>query len=134
MSEQPPSPPRRFEGRTVLVTGAGTGYGAEIAVRAPQYAAAKYGILGITKSYAQAFAPAVRVNTFAPGFIETEKLRGRADSRSGRREDMIAKAPMGRIPGPAELAGTALFLATDAAAHMTGVYLNADGGFTMIGA
>ncbi|MEX1651985.1 MULTISPECIES: SDR family oxidoreductase [Streptomyces] len=41
---------------------------------------------------------------------------------------------MGRIPGPAELAGTALFLATDDAAHMTGAYLNADGGFNMIGA
>lgn len=112
-------------GSTVIVRGS---------ARAPQYAAAKYGILGITKSYAQAFAPFVRVNTFAPGFIETETLLGRADWKSGRREDMIAKTPMGRIPGPAELAGTALFLATDDAAHMTGVYLNADGGFNMIGA
>jgi NAD(P)-dependent dehydrogenase (short-subunit alcohol dehydrogenase family) len=112
-------------GSTVIVHGS---------ARAPQYAAAKYGILGITKSYAQAFAPHVRVNTFAPGFIETETLLQRADWRSGRREDMIAKTPMGRIPGPAEVAGTALFLATEDAAHMTGVYLNADGGFNMIGA
>ncbi|MHC3473542.1 SDR family NAD(P)-dependent oxidoreductase [Streptomyces sp. 7R007] len=112
-------------GSTVIVRGS---------ARAPQYAAAKYGILGITKSYAQAFAPTVRVNTFAPGFIETEMLLSRADWKSGRREEMIAKTPMGRIPGPAELAGTALFLATDDAAHMTGVYLNADGGFNMIGA
>ena len=112
-------------GSTVIVRGS---------ARAPQYAAAKYGILGITKSYAQAFAPTVRVNTFAPGFIETEMLLSRADWKSGRREDMIGKTPLGRIPGPAELAGTALFLATDDAAHMTGVYLNADGGFNMIGA
>ena len=42
--------------------------------------------------------------------------------------------PMGRIPGPAELAGTALFLATDDAAHMTGGYLVADGGYNMVGA
>lgn len=112
-------------GSTVIVRGS---------ARAPQYAAAKYGILGITKSYAQAFAPTVRVNTFAPGFIETEMLLSRADWKSGRREDMIAKTPMRRVPGPAELAGTALFLATDDAAHMTGVYLNADGGFNMIGA
>jgi NAD(P)-dependent dehydrogenase (short-subunit alcohol dehydrogenase family) len=112
-------------GSTVIVRGS---------ARAPQYAAAKYGILGITKSYAQAFAPTVRVNTFAPGFIETEMLLSRADWKAGRREDMIAKTPMGRIPGPAELAGTALFLATDDAAHMTGAYLNADGGFNMIGA
>ncbi|WP_020141000.1 SDR family NAD(P)-dependent oxidoreductase [Streptomyces sp. 351MFTsu5.1] len=112
-------------GSTVIVRGS---------ARAPQYAAAKYGILGITKSYAQAFAPTVRVNTFAPGFIETEMLLSRADWKAGRREDMITKTPMGRIPGPAELAGTALFLATDDAAHMTGAYLNADGGFNMIGA
>lgn len=112
-------------GSTVIVRGS---------ARAPQYAAAKYAVLGITKSYAQALAPVVRVNTFAPGFIETERLRSRADWKAGRREDMIAKTPMGRIPGPAELAGTALFLASDDAAHMTGVYLNADGGFNMIGA
>ena len=100
----------------------------------PAVRRAKYGLLGITKSYAQAFAPTVRVNTFAPGFIETEATRTRRDWRSGRREDLIAKTPLGRIPGPAELAGAALFLATDDAAHMTGAFLNADGGFTMIGA
>ncbi|MEV4171331.1 SDR family oxidoreductase [Nonomuraea sp. NPDC049709] len=102
--------------------------------RAPQYAAAKYAILGITKSYAAAFAPTVRVNTFAPGFIETEATLNRHDWKSGRREAMIARTPMGRIPAAAELAGTALFLATDDAAHITGVYLNADGGYNMIGA
>ena len=42
--------------------------------------------------------------------------------------------PMGRIPGPAELAGTALFLATDDASHMTGGYMVADGGYNMVGA
>ena len=112
-------------GSTVIVRGS---------ARAPQYAAAKYGILGITKSYAAAFAPTVRVNTFAPGFIETEATLNRQDWKSGRREKLISQTPMGRIPAPAELAGTALFLATDDASHMTGVYLNADGGFNMIGA
>jgi 3-oxoacyl-[acyl-carrier protein] reductase len=112
-------------GSTVIVRGS---------ARAPQYAAAKYGLLGITKSYAQAFAPTVRVNTFAPGFMETAMLLNRQDWKSGRREELISKTPMKHIPGPAELAGTALFLATDDAAHMTGAYLNADGGFNMIGA
>ncbi|TMR38236.1 SDR family oxidoreductase [Nonomuraea zeae] len=112
-------------GSTVIVRGS---------PRAPQYAAAKYGILGITKSYAAAFAPTVRVNTFAPGFIETEATLSRHDWQSGRREELISRTPMRRVPGPAELAGTALFLATDDAAHMTGVYLNADGGYNMIGA
>ncbi len=112
-------------GSTVVVRGS---------ARAPQYAAGKYGILGITKSYAQAFAPTVRVNTFAPGFIETESTLNRQDWKEGRREKLIAQTPLGRIPAPAEVAGTALFLATDDASHMTGVYLNADGGFNMLGA
>jgi NAD(P)-dependent dehydrogenase (short-subunit alcohol dehydrogenase family) len=42
--------------------------------------------------------------------------------------------PMKRIPGPDELAGTALFLATDDASHMTGGYMVADGGYNMVGA
>ena len=112
-------------GSTVIVRGS---------PRAPQYAAAKYAVLGITKSYAAAFAPTVRVNTFAPGFIETEATLNRHDWKSGRREELIGRTPMRRIPAPAELAGTALFLATEDASHMTGVYMNADGGYNMIGA
>ena len=112
-------------GSTVIVRGS---------ARAPQYAAAKYGILGLTKSYAHAFAPTVRVNVFAPGFIETEATLGREDWKSGRGDQLRAMTPMGRIPGPAELAGTALFLATDDAFHMTGGYMVADGGYNMVGA
>jgi 3-oxoacyl-[acyl-carrier protein] reductase len=112
-------------GSTVIVRGS---------ARAPQYAAAKYGLLGLTKSYAQAFAPTVRVNVFAPGFMETEATLSRQDWKSGRAEQLRSMTPMGRIPGPEELAGAALFLATDDAFHMTGAYLVADGGFNMVGA
>jgi len=112
-------------GSTVIVRGS---------ARAPQYAAAKYGLLGVTKSYAQAFAPTVRVNIFAPGFIETEATLKRQDWKSGRGDQLRGLTPMGRIPGPDELAGAALFLATDDAAHMTGSYMVADGGYNMVGA
>ncbi|WP_329310743.1 SDR family NAD(P)-dependent oxidoreductase [Streptomyces sp. NBC_01262] len=112
-------------GSTVVVRGS---------ARAPQYAAAKYGIIGLTKSYAQAFAPLVRVNVFAPGFIETAATLGREDWKSGRGDQLRAATPMGRIPGPAELAGTALFLATQDAQHITGGFLIADGGYNMVGA
>jgi 3-oxoacyl-[acyl-carrier protein] reductase len=112
-------------GSTVVVRGS---------ARAPQYAAAKYGIIGLTKSYAHAFAPAVRVNVFAPGFIETPATLGRQDWQSGRGDQLRAMTPMGRIPGPAELAGTALFLATEDASHITGSFLLADGGYNMVGA
>src|SRR6476661_473715 len=112
-------------GSTVIVRGS---------ARAPQYAAAKYGLLGATKSYAHAFAPTVRVNIFAPGFIETEATLGREDWKSGRGEQLRKLTPMGRIPGPADYAGAALFLATDDANHMTGGYMVADGGYNMVGA
>ncbi|WP_405720113.1 SDR family oxidoreductase [Streptomyces sp. NBC_01537] len=112
-------------GSTVVVRGS---------ARAPQYAAAKYGIIGLTKSYAQAFAPLVRVNVFAPGFIETAATLGREDWKSGRGDQLRAATPMGRIPGPEELAGTALFLATEDAQHITGGFLIADGGYNMVGA
>ena len=102
--------------------------------RAPQYAAGKYGILGLTKSYAQAFAPAVRVNAFGPGFMETDAILNRPDWKSGRKERVLAQTPMGRIPAPEELAAAAFFLATDDAAHMTGNFIMCDGGYSMIGA
>jgi 3-oxoacyl-[acyl-carrier protein] reductase len=112
-------------GSTVVVRGS---------ARAPQYAAAKYGILGITKSCAAAFAPAVRVNTFAPGFIETQATLNRQDWKSGRAEKLRSMTPMGRIPRPEEVVGTALFLATDDASHITGTYMVAAGGYNMVGA
>ncbi len=111
-------------GSTVIVRGS---------PRAPQYAAGKYGILGLTKSYANAVAPTVRVNTFAPGFMETESTLAREDWNAGRREKLIAGTPAGRIPPPEELAATALFLASDESAHMYGAYMIADGGYSMLG-
>lgn len=112
-------------GSTVVVRGS---------PRAPQYAAGKYGMLGLTKSYAAAFAPAVRVNAFGPGFMETESTRTREDWNNGRRERVLSQTPMGRVPAPEELAAAALWLATDDAAHMTGNFVMCDGGYSMIGA
>ncbi len=91
-------------GSTVIVRGS---------PRAPIYAAGKYGLLGITKSYAKALAPHVRVNTFAPGFMDTPAVMNRPDMQSGRLQQLERDTPMGRIPPPEDLAGAALFLATD---------------------
>ena len=112
-------------GSTVIVRGS---------ARAPQYAAAKYGIVGLTKSYAHAFAPRVRVNVFAPGFMETERMLNREDYKNGRGDKLREMTPMHHIPKPEEVAGTALFLASEDASHITGGYLVADGGYNMIGA
>jgi NAD(P)-dependent dehydrogenase (short-subunit alcohol dehydrogenase family) len=102
--------------------------------RAPQYAAAKYAIIGITKSYAHALAPHVRVNTLGPGFVETEALLNREDWRSGRREQVLARTPLGRIPQPADIVPPLLFLASDDSRHITGAFLLCDGGHSMVGA
>jgi 3-oxoacyl-[acyl-carrier protein] reductase len=102
--------------------------------RAPQYAASKYGVLGLTKSYAAAFAPHVRVNALGPGFIETESTVRREDWRSGRREWVLERTPLGRVPRPEELVGAVCFLASDDSSHMTGGFLICDGGFSMVGA
>jgi 3-oxoacyl-[acyl-carrier protein] reductase len=95
--------------------------------RAPIYAAGKYGLLGITKSYARALAPEVRVNTFAPGFMATEAVLTRADFRAGRAEEIVRDTPMGRIPPPEDLtrgvasgAGVPLGRARDTSASRDG--------------
>ncbi|HTO25233.1 MAG TPA: SDR family oxidoreductase, partial [Gaiellaceae bacterium] len=90
--------------------------------------------LGITKSYARALAPTVRVNTFAPGFMRTEAVLNRPDWKAGRGEELVAATPAGRIPPPEELAAAALFLASDDAHHITGSYMICDGGYSMLGA
>jgi len=102
--------------------------------RSPQYAAAKYGVIGLTKSYARALAPAVRVNTLGPGFIETETTLNRADWKSGRREEILSQTPLQRLPQPEDLVGAVIFLASDDARHITGGFLICDGGLSMIGA
>ncbi len=112
-------------GSTVIVRGS---------PRAPQYAAGKYGLLGVTKSYAKALAPTVRVNTFAPGFMETEALLNRPEWGAGRREVVLSGTPAGKIPKPEEMTGAALFLASEDAHHITGSYMIADGGYSMLGA
>jgi NAD(P)-dependent dehydrogenase (short-subunit alcohol dehydrogenase family) len=112
-------------GSTVIVRGS---------PRAPQYAAGKYGVLGITKSYAKALAPHVRVNTFAPGFMRTEAVLNRPDWKAGRGEQLTRDTPAGRIPPPEELTAAALFLASDEASHITGSYMICDGGYSMLGA
>ena len=102
--------------------------------RAPAYAAGKYGVMGITKSYARALAPKVRVNTLGSAFMETEAIKNRYDWQHGRREEIL----QGDAARPPRAAGghgrPVLFLASDDSAYMTGQYLLANGGIAMVGA
>ncbi len=102
--------------------------------RAPHYAAAKYAILGISKSYALALAPKVRVNTLGPGFMETESLKQREDWKTGRREKILEQMPLKHIPSPEEIVPAVVFLASDDSRQITGGFLICDGGISMVGA
>lgn len=102
--------------------------------RAPQYAAAKYGVIGLTKSYARALAPKVRVNTLGAAFMETEALLNRHDWKNGRREEVLKQTPLGRIAKPEDMLGPTLFLACEDSRHMTGQFMLCNGGLAMVGA
>ncbi|MFP3203421.1 MAG: SDR family oxidoreductase [Sulfolobus sp.] len=99
--------------------------------RSPIYAAAKYGIIGITKSYALALAPFVRVNAIAPGYMDTPALRKRKDWTPERRKWVIEHTPLRSLGKPENIARVVVFLASQDAIHITGETIFCDGGFTM---
>lgn len=93
------------------------------------YVASKHGIVGLTKSMALDWAPDVRVNCLAPGYVATDLTEGlRADE--DLRESIIERTPIERFAEPEEIAGPAVFLASEAASFVTGAVLTVDGGWT----
>ena len=93
------------------------------------YVASKAGVIGLTKSLAQEFGSRnVRVNAVAPGFIETEMTASLPDAL---KQQYMGRVPLRRFGGPDEVARVAVFLASDAAAYMTGQTLAVDGGLHM---
>ncbi len=92
------------------------------------YAAAKAGVIGLTKSIAKELAPrGVRVNAVAPGFIETDMTKALPDNIRQATVDHIA---LGRFGAPSDVAAAVAFLASDEAAYITGQTLAIDGGMT----
>jgi NAD(P)-dependent dehydrogenase (short-subunit alcohol dehydrogenase family) len=98
--------------------------------RAP-YCASKGAVIALTKALAVEYVShGVRVNAVCPGTVDSPWV-GRLVSEAGeRREDLVARQPMGRLGTPAEIAGAVLFLASDASAFMTGSEFVIDGGLT----
>lgn len=103
----------------------------------PIYSAAKWGVVGLTKSLALALAAdRIRVNVVCPGLADTPMKVG-FTGRSGdpaeaaaNEAKLIANVPMGRLVQAGEIADAALWLASDEASFVTGVALPVDGGFT----
>lgn len=93
------------------------------------YAAAKAGVLGFTKSLAQEVGTRdITVNAIAPGFIDTDMTR---DLPEEHRTLLLQRIPMQRMGQPEEIAAAVLFLASDAAGYITGQTLHVNGGMYM---
>ena len=93
------------------------------------YAAAKAGMLGFTKSLAKEVASrGITVNAVAPGFIDTDMTRGMTEEQ---RAQLAAQIPMARLGAPEDVAGAVLFLVSPQAAYITGETLHVNGGMYM---
>ena len=92
------------------------------------YTASKGGVRALTQGFAVALAPlGIRVNAIGPGPVETH-LNVERLSDPAEREKSLARVPMGRLGTPEEVAGLAVFLATEDASYITGTSIYVDGG------
>lgn len=98
-------------------------------IRRANYAAAKAGLLGLTRALAREVAgQTITVNAICPGMIETEMTTGMDDTR---REGLLKAIPLARFGAPDDIAALAVFLASPAAGYITGQDISVDGGLHM---
>jgi NAD(P)-dependent dehydrogenase (short-subunit alcohol dehydrogenase family) len=96
----------------------------------PAYTASKGGVAQLTKALAVAWAPNIRVNAIAPGWVETELTKA-ARTDAARSDAIIARTPFGRWGRPDDIGGAVVFLCSENAGFITGTVLPVDGGYSV---
>lgn len=94
----------------------------------PAYTASKGGVAQLTKALAVAWAPKIRVNAIAPGWIDTE-LTKPAQADQARSDAIVARTPFARWGKPDDVGGAVVFLCSEGAGFVTGTVLPVDGGY-----
>lgn len=126
----------QLAGRTMIEQGYGriinvcsmTAYFASVLI--PAYSASKAGVMQITRALSNEWASkGVTVNAIAPGYMATELTANMKEVNPKQYEEITGRIPMERWGNPEDLQGPVVFLASDAAAYVTGAILPIDGGF-----
>ncbi|MGW3951893.1 SDR family NAD(P)-dependent oxidoreductase [Streptomyces sp. NPDC004752] len=97
------------------------------------YSAAKAGVEGLVRSLAVEWAPSLRVNAIAPGYVRTAMVDRNIADGVVDEATLVSRTPMGRLGTPADVAAAVSFLLSDRAAWITGTTLVVDGGWTVYG-
>ena len=93
------------------------------------YSVAKAGVAMLTRVLAAEWAPAIRVNAVAPGYVATDLIREQVAAGQLQLDAVLSRVPLGRLAEPHDIAAAAAFLLSAEAAYVTGAVLLADGGF-----
>lgn len=126
----------QLAGRTMLAQNYGriiniasmTTYFASVLI--PAYSASKAGVAQVTKALSNEWASqGITVNAIAPGYMSTELTKNMKEVNPKQYEEITGRIPMGRWGNIEDLQGIAVFLASDAAAYISGAVLPVDGGF-----
>ena len=123
-----PAMKRQGAGKIVNIGSMTSIFGASFA---PAYATSKGGIVQLTKSLALSWAPDhIQVNAILPGWFDTELTEKAREQIPGLHERVLARIAQGRWAKPADMAGTAIWLASAASDYVTGIAVPVDGGYT----
>jgi NAD(P)-dependent dehydrogenase (short-subunit alcohol dehydrogenase family) len=96
------------------------------------YSAAKSAMVGVVRTLATELSPnGIRVNAIAPGWIETEMSRKAMEGDPARKNKILSRTPMAKFGKPNDIGWAAVYLASDAAAFVSGILLPVDGGISI---